>query len=498
MKKSMKLLALVLCAAMIVPLFAACGNSSKEPDGPQGGQTTYEGTPTSVPDDLLFDGEKFTILCRADSTNDKYLYEIEADENETEVVNQAVYQRNLIVEERFGVELVAHDVPGGWNDSTEFKNTFRNSTLAGSGAFDLIMGYQAYMCELGLTDLYVNFYDIPYIKEDINNIYFFQDNVKELTVDGQIYFLVGDYCLTYFESLYVMYFNKLIANNENVGDIYQIVRDGEWTIDKCIELSKGVYNDLDGNGYKNDNDRFGLITDYENTADAIFSFFDVQSTGHDDNGKIILDLDQGKMVSILEKMIAFYKTDDVFAHKTSSSDVDIPFDAIFTEDRALFYPERLCYAQTYRGMETDFGIIPYPKWDTNQDKYYTQAQNAYSVAVVPLDAPNLEKTGAIFDVLSALSYDLVTPAYYDMALKGKFARDNESGEMLDIIRDGICINFGFFYNANVGPAGAIRLLLHQENSNFVSYYAANKKGYERNLKKVLKVYEDRAAENNEE
>ncbi len=489
MKKIKAALALIICAAILIPLLAACGDKPDVPDD-LFGKNFFEGTPTSVPDDLKFDGETFTILCRTDSGNSKYLYEIIADENETEIVNQAVYERNLNVEERFGIDLVAHDIPGGWNDSGDFINTFRNSTLAGSGAFDLIMGYQAYMCELGLNELYVNFYDIPYIKEDINNVYFFQDNVQELTVNDKIYFLVGDYCLTYFEYLYVMYFNKQIAENENLGDIYQIVRDGDWTIDKCIELSKGIYRDLDGNGWKGEDDQFGYITDYENTADAIFSFFDVQSTSRNEDGEVVLSLDQGKMVSILEKMIAFYETDDVFAHKTSSGDAEIPFDAIFTEDRALFYPDRLDKAQEYRSMETDFGIIPFPKWDVNQDKYYTQAQNAYSVAVVPLDAPNLEMTGAIFDVLSALSYDLVTPAYYNMALKGKFARDDESGEMLDIIRDGICINFGFFYNDNVGPAGAIRLLLHQKNSNFVSYYVANQKGYERNLKKVLATYAD--------
>ena len=214
MKKLKTIIALILCMAMIVPMLAAC-NDKGENENNNNNDNVEEGTPTSVPTDLRFDGETFTILCRTDTAYGEYLYEIEADENETEIVNQAVYERNLAVEERFGIDLVAHDIPGGWNDSTDFTNTFRNSTLAGSGAFDLIMGYQAYMCELGLTELYVNFYDIPYINEDINNVYFFQDNVKELTVNDQIYFLVGDYCLTYFEYLYVMYFNKQIAENEN-------------------------------------------------------------------------------------------------------------------------------------------------------------------------------------------------------------------------------------------------------------------------------------------
>ena len=487
MKNFKSILSLILVAAMLIPMLVACGSSGDDDNNNKGGNT-YEGTKTSVPDDLTFDGETFTILCREDNTYGEYLYEIVTDENETELVNQAVYERNLAVEERFGVDLIAHAVPGGWNESGDFINTFKNSILSGGQAFDLIMGYQAYMCELGLHELFINFYDVPYVKDDINQDYFFQDAVKELTVNNRMYFMLGDYSLTFYEYLYVMYFNKQIAENENIEDLYQLVRDGKWTIDKCIELSKGIYRDVNGDGWPDEEDMFGFITDYENTSDAMFSFFDVHATSRDEEGNVVLSLDQGKMVSILEKMIEFYNTDDVFAHKTSSSDLEIPFDAIFTEDRALFYPERLDTAQEYRNMETPFGILPHPKWDENQEKYHTQAQNAYSVAVVPMDAPNLEKTGAIFDVLTALSYDLVIPAYYDMALKNKFARDNESGEMLDIIRDGISVNFSFFYNDNVGPAGAIRLLLHQQNSNFVSYYTANKKGYERNLKKLLQVY----------
>ena len=490
MKNIKVILALVLCAAMLVPMLVSCGGgNSGDNDGGQSVVNDNE-TPTSVPLDLTFEGETFTILCREDNAYGEFLYEIAADENETEIVNQAVFDRNLRVEERFGIDYVPYPVPGHWVQKEEFVNTFRNAILSGSQAFDLIMSQNAFMCELGLSDLYYNFYDVPYIKDDINNVYFFQDNVKELSVNNKLFYLVGDYSLTNWEYLYVMYFNKQIAEDENLEDIYELVRNGEWTIDKCIEMSKGVYRDVDGNGYVGEEDLFGYITDYENTSDALFSQFDVHSTSRDDSGNIVLSMDQGKMVSILEKMIAFYQTDDVFSHKTSSGDLEIPFDAIFTEDRALFYPERLNRAQHYRSMETPFGIVPFPKWDENQPGYYTQSQNAYSVAVVPIDAKNVELTGAVLDVLSALSYDYVTPAYYDMALKSKFARDNESGEMLDLIREGIKVNFGYFYYSELGTGGIMRLLLHQENSNFVSYYAGNSKSYTRNLKKILATYAD--------
>lgn len=489
-----KIIAVLLCTAMLVPMLAACKKTEDKPsDNPSNQGQRENETPTSVPDDLKFEGEKFTVLCREDNAFGKFLYEIEADENETDIVNQAVYERNLRIEERFGVDYIAHAIPGQWNVKDDFLNTMRNSILSGSQAFDLIMAYQGYITDLGVADLHMNLHNVPYLKDDLDNVYFFQDNVKELTVNDTLYFLVGDYSLTYWEYLYVMYFNKQIAENENLEDIYQLVRDGKWTIDKCIEMAKGVFRDLDGNGWASDEDQFGYITDIPNTTDAFFSHFDVQSTHEDENGNIVVDLDQSKMVSILEKMIDFYATDDVFSfYSTSDMTADqIPLDDIFTENRTLFYPERLDKAKTYRSMETDFGIVPYPKWDELQEGYYTQSQGGYSVAVIPIDAKNPEMSGALLDVLSALSYDYVTPAYYDMALKNKFARDEESGEMLDLIREGVKINLGYYYYAELGTGEIFRVLIPQENANFASYYAARSKGFERNLRKIISTYENK-------
>ena len=487
MGKAKALIALFLCTAILLCIFAGCGKNAQSQDDTQN-QSNQEQI-GCVPAEVNFNGAEFTVLCRESNPWGNWEDEIHADEQETDVVNQAVYERNLAVAEALVVEVNVIAIPGHWTDAEDFTNTFRTSILAGDGAFDIVVGQQGYMKSLANVDLYMNVYDLPYVKDDLDSPYFYQDLVNELTVNNKLNYLIGDYTITYLDNVNVMFFNKQIAENENIGDVYQLVRDGEWTIDKCIELSKGVYHDLDGNGYKNENDLFGYITDYGNTTDGFYSQFDTQHTKKDEGGNIIIDMDVGKTVAILEKMIEFFKTDDVFTYSSSSSQTpdETPFNTIFTEDRALFYPDVLATAKTYRGMETDFGIVPVPKWE-GQDRYLTQAQAGYSVVIVPIDVTDLEKVGAVCDALFAKSEEIVIPAYYDMALKGKFARDNESGEMIDIIREGLCINFGFFYD--VGGGSIFSRLLESENSNFASYYAANKKMYERNLKTVLKTFED--------
>ena len=64
---------------------------------------------------------------------------------------------------------------------------------------------------------------------------------------------------------------------------------------------------------------------------------------------------------------------------------------------------------------------------------------------VPMTTSDPERTGIVLEAMAAESMYTVTPAYYDVALKGKYARDEESLDMLDIILESRCYDLGWFY-----------------------------------------------------
>jgi hypothetical protein len=119
---------------------------------------------------------------------------------------------------------------------------------------------------------------------------------------------------------------------------------------------------------------------------------------------------------------------------------------MFSENRALFSWIRMRIVERLRAMETDFGILPLPKLDKEQSAYITR-NNAWTGAgiSIPVTASDTDRSGMILEDLAAESRYTLQPAYYEINLRGKFARDEESQEMLDIILSNTAYDLGAIY-----------------------------------------------------
>ncbi len=108
-----RIIALALACLMVVPMLVACTGNDDGDDKGNDEDFNVTVTDSIVPEDVKFPGETFTILCREDNAWSNVQHEIAADEDATELVNEAVYKRNLEVEERFELdELKAYPIPG--------------------------------------------------------------------------------------------------------------------------------------------------------------------------------------------------------------------------------------------------------------------------------------------------------------------------------------------------------------------------------------------------
>ena len=170
---------------------------------------------------------------------------------------------------------------------------------------------------------------------------------------------------------------------------------------------------------------------------------------------------------------------------------DKMYNTLFFEKKAIFTMGGLGSpaGEKLRNFEDDYGILPLPKWDENQDKYYTMSPGEHTVLAVPKTVKDTEFVGTCIEALSAESYKQVVPSLYEIALKTRYLRDNESKEVLDLIIEGRTYDFGYIYGAGDTFGFMLANLMQKGSSNFESYYNSKYRGARYHIKQIVKIFD---------
>ena len=481
--------ALLLTLLTVLPAAVSCGEAAESPvktDTPvtEAAVTTEETEPDSlaarknVSDDvpaLDFGGEEFRIFYQKRYTTDAIP---ESAEENGEVLNDAVLARNRSMEERFNVKVIGIE-----GEEDAMVNTLMNSVRAGDDMCDLFMGHSIYSSKAALNGYFYNWYDIPYV--DFKKPWFPQYAIEGLTVNGRMYMAVADMCLSMVSNAYCMFFNKQIAADLDYEDIYQTVKDGQWTVDRLASLTKDVYSDVNGDGKKDAGDRYGFASRIGNTTTTYLFSCDVPTVSFNDDGTVTSVFLCERAQNLVTKLRELYKVNP----GTYTKDDD--YMLAFENGNALFLACTVDAAEDeFRNLNFDYGIIPFPKYDEAQENYYTIPGGSVSCLTTPVTAGNLEKVGALTAAFCRESWVSVLPAYYDIVLKVKGARDETSIEMLDLIMDGRLVNAAFIYDAFSGYTYKMGSLI-DSNKELASFCASNDKAVLKHFQKVMDLfYED--------
>ncbi len=489
-KASRRFISLALVLSALVSVFAAsCGETPSGTQDTGDGHDTAQTTEAADPDrfaDVNFNGETVGVLCRTD-TMLEWARELYA-EDDGDIVNSAVFAKNRNVEERLGIHLNYIRMDGDWNVMSAFMQRIRESVNADDHEFDLVAGYRHYMPQLAAEGYFMNLNDVPYI--DFTQPWWKGNFTSELNVGGKLHFMAGDIGLSMLKCLMVFFYNKNLAEQYDLENIYDVVKSGRWTVDYATQLCEIVSNDLNGDSKMDmEHDLYGYST---NHSQEYFDVLGSPFTTMDKDGYPVLTFNNAKTVSIVEKLYhLFYETDGCVPHNisTSSGGTYETSEKMFREDRLLMWSHCLCYAEDLRDMKSDFAVIPYFKWNEEQKEYHTATQNVFSIFSIVSNCAHPDVVGATAEVMAEESYKLVTPAYYEVALGDKYTRDTESKEMLSIIRDGVVFNFGTTYSIQLnGIYNTLSTILNSGNANFSSYYASNESTWLASLNTIIENY----------
>ncbi|MBO5275277.1 MAG: extracellular solute-binding protein [Clostridia bacterium] len=470
----MKRITAALLLLSLILSAASCSQSTPETTAPE---TTAEVTQTeaqetresALPEKMDFEGTQITILCREDEANTSYINEFGALAETGDVINDAIYMRNRLVEERLNVIINPFNMDGYYDNRKEFLDKVRNSVSAGDEGYDLVAGYAAYISTLATEGMLLNLADAPYI--DYSMPWWNHSIIEEAGINGKNYFVTGDIGISYLGSAFVTYYNKMLAEDLGITGLYDLVREGKWTKEKVSEYVKMASYDLNGDGKLDfDSDRWGFAA---NQASEYLSAYDIRLTDYE-NGIPVLDIDVEKGVAALEWLQAFfYENEGAAPMNTVSASHTISLE-MFESGRCLFYNSHLGRMIYLRGMEDDFGVLPIWKWDENQENYMTQTHDGISLFCVPVSCKNFDAVSAAMEALAEEGSYSVLPTFYDVALQSKFARDEESEEMMDLIKDSIVFRTEMVYSANLDLLhNLLNVLAKKSTINFATYHAKN-------------------------
>ena len=483
----MKKLSLLLAVLIFAGMTAACGGSGGA--GPSVTLSADTAAAETEPEetDLLeylpdkdFGGRTFTILTRTGME-----YEFRADEQTGDIINDAVYDRNHIIEDRYNVKIETVAKDATWGGGDKFNPELDASIMAGDAAYDMVAGYAAMILGAVQPGLFLNWYDMPHI--DIRKSWWSPQIADSLTINDRMYAMTGDIALSIWEGMICMYYNKKLADNYGVGDVYGTVKSGSWTFDNFLSVVSKVSEDLDGDTKFTESDLYGFVCLWSTPIDSFMPAFDIQVVKRGDDGLLYYTINGERTVGALEKMKSLFFSGDNFG-KTAS---DWDFRKIFKEDRSLFYAADLRSSANLRDMDTDYGIVPYPKYDELQEKYYSTSTDGFSLILFPSTVKDTDFVGFITEAMCAVSSTRIIPTYYDVALKDKYNRDSQSSEMLDIIRDSLIYDVGYLNSFALDTAGHLFVqLVREAKTDFASAYAKKEKSFESKLAKMLEAYQD--------
>ncbi|MBQ4137302.1 MAG: hypothetical protein IJD67_04245 [Clostridia bacterium] len=490
-------LLLFLCFCMILPLLVACGKE-ETPDVDVTEKYYYddssrERAADSIPDDYDLENQTISFFTRADQ--DKNIW---GDSENTDIVYSKIYERNLSVEERLNVQI--EFIPSGTTSWQEASDVLKREIQTMSTAWEAAFTSNNTVIQKKLFNYFHNMNDSAYI--DISERWWYEDATMELSVDNYNYrFLYGDIHISGIGTCGVIFYNKdlyeqYLSPNKDREELYQKVLDGKWTLEEFARLVKNSRIERGGDGTA---DIYGIVCENAEAHHHFREGVGIVIYERNAQGMPVFNINNDKSVDFTNMMYEFcYENNGVL------TDIPTEYSGAFANNLTIFELQTLnsVLGDTKREMKSDFGILPYPKWDEAQEEYRTLIHNSSTMACVPvstdIDRAN-EEVSAVIEALCSESYRRVAISYYETALKTAYTRDDLDAQMIDIItgqhdtiKSVLTKNFAYEYSASLGGIGFMisTIVRTEKSNNFASKYDSIIDQANSGLKELIQQYKD--------
>ncbi len=445
-----KVISLMLALLMLTGMLAACASDDGQSQDTTAAPTVADTTPApetespydangylkdSLPADLNFGGEEITTLYWSDVEHQEFF----AEEQNGDIVNDAILERNNAVETRLNVKLNYVGTKGNGSNMDNYLTQARNSYQAGDKQYDIYGTYSRTGAKLVINNLAYNLLNVEYL--DLEKPWWPDNLMSEAMFDNRLYFVSGDISTMLLHMMYGIFFNKDLFEQRQLTSPYELVEKNEWTYDKLIELGSDVYQDLNNNGSKDNTDFVGMV--YDNyQAEAFYAAAGLSFVERDPDKLLIISPDfyGEKTINLLSKLGPWCASDDVMIGNTG----------MFANAQALFAMNRARYAeQNLRNVDFKYGFVPVPKYDSTQEQFFTCMGNPLSLYLITADCETPDIAAAVLECLASEAYRRTTPAIFETNMKVKYSEGETDSQMYDLIKSSVSFDLGRMFSPDL-------------------------------------------------
>lgn len=501
--KSKRILLFLLIAATVLSVFAACSPAGPSVPGTSSGTPTQQSTepPTAegdvsesdkkttepvtepatdengyvldhLPDDVDYGQRDFRIYAWNNIFN-----EFAPSATDTDHVSYAVFKRNAMVEERYGVHFTFSQTACDYYSQVDWVSSLEMILMAGApdDKPDLCAGYSMTNMTLARDGFLQNLLECNYL--DFNNPWWPASLIKEASVGNKLYGASGDIAISFFGEMFGYFMNKDLWSSFQIdGDVIEDIDDGSWTLEKMFSYANQVYADRTGDGVDM-TDTFGLALSTV-PLDTIIFGAQMKFVTTNDNGVFQVGVDAedpDRGLNLIEMV-----TNNVWGQEACVyTDETAEIRQAFMDGRLLFYPNAIQILGEMResGLDCDYYVLPSPKYDEEQKTYSSNVGFQMTMWCIPTNGRDTDMPALVMEALASTAYRITTPAYYEKKVKTRFSGSEEANiRMFDLLRDTACFDktrflYRLLEDRSMNPISTMRTCISNDSATWASKIA---------------------------
>ena len=469
----MKLIKQIMCFALAVLMLltvVSCSDNSKK--GGEGTTTPQQTTPPpseektwkpGIPEGFLIDeegnGREVVLRSRVQPANANSFFA----KRDGDVVHNAVYDRNKELSDWLGCVIRVEEFAGSTNDDAMYEEI---QMLAETPMYHVITTATYKMVRLAVEGLLHDLACQQYI--DLEMDYYDDGYNTALNAGGRQYLVSGKLSLSWYRYQIVTIFNRNLFKQANVEYPYEVVLNREWDIAKMNEYANEFYSDLNGDGMKDEYDRYGyyvFVGSASSQTDGFMGAFNLRMVDKNAEGYYTMrEFDSTPWVTAMGAFTDMLRSEGVYASDTFEvSNGNTAVEKKFANQEAAMITYRMYIVESdeYVALSRDkegYGILPLPMADKDtQEDYVSYVQDQVLSFGIPeaMVGQDMITATAFLEAFSWVSYVTTVPAYYEKALTKKYVIDEKSKGMIaivdsNIIVDPVNVYYGTYFNFTTG------------------------------------------------